>query len=152
MVTRRTHEEASTFDKPDQPGKQTETRSAPARAANGMRRSNGQSHGQVGGVAGDVSAVTAAVAVGVAAAMLEAELLPGIAIGAAAMLVGKMFPRIARAFRPVAKTVVRAGVAVADKGREMVAETGEQMQDMVAEVRAEREETRREGGTAAAAA
>lgn len=152
MVTRRTQTEESSFGTPDQLGMNTDAQPAPAGAANGVRRDNGERHHRGEGVAGDVGAVTAAVAVGVAAAMLEAELLPGIAIGAAAIMVGKMFPRIARAFRPVAKTVVRTGVSVADKGREMVAETGGQMQDMVAEVRAERDQTRRECGTATAAA
>jgi hypothetical protein len=46
----------------------------------------------------------------------------------------------------VAKTVVKGGVFVFDKAREVVAEAGEQMSDIVAEARAEL------AGSAAAAA
>jgi len=88
----------------------------------------------------NASSVGAAVAVGVVASIIESELIPGILIGAGAMLVGKMFPSVAKGIRPVAKQVIRAGLAMTDKAREVVAEAGEQMQDMVAEARAEREQ------------
>lgn len=87
----------------------------------------------------DVGSVSTAVAVGVAAALIESELIPGILIGAGAVLLGKMFPRVAAGMRPVAKTVIRAGIAMTDKARTVAAEAGEQVQDMVAEVQAERE-------------
>lgn len=89
----------------------------------------------------DVSAVTTAAVVGVAAAVIEAELIPGILIGAGALIVGKMFPRLVRGMRPVAKTLIRTGLALTDRTREVMSETGEQFQDMVAEVRAERDES-----------
>jgi hypothetical protein len=105
----------------------------------------------------NAGSIGTAVAVGVAAAVIEAELIPGILIGAGAVLLGKMFPSVAAGLRPVAKTVLRAGIAATDKAREVVAEAGEQVQDMVAEVQAEREHagTRprsRRARTAAAAA
>lgn len=117
------------------------------------RRDLGAQAGHDGLVA-DVSAVTTATVVGAAAAILEAELLPGILIGAGAMLVGKMFPRVTRGVRPLAKMIVRGGIAMTDKAREAMAETGEQFQDMVAEVRAERDQApgqraRRAAGTEA---
>lgn len=118
--------------------KRNATSSADSSRASEMRPGNGERHVPDDRLVEDVSAVTTAAAIGVAAAVIEAELLPGILIGAGAMLIGKMFPRVARTFRPVAKTVIRAGVAVTDKAREVAAETGEQVQDMVAEVRAER--------------
>ncbi|MCW7538728.1 DUF5132 domain-containing protein [Aquabacterium sp. A7-Y] len=91
-------------------------------------------------IAGNVGSVGTAVAVGVGAALIEAELIPGILIGAGAVLLGKMFPQVGQTLRPVVKTVMRAGLAVTDKAREMAAEAGEQVQDMVAEVQTERSE------------
>lgn len=144
MVTRRTPErEGGADDKrtraeADQPD-DTQTR-ARGRRRNGARRENDED--QIPDrLVEDVSAVTTAAIVGTAAAVIESELIPGILIGAAAMLVGKMFPRVTSGMRPVAKMIIRAGIAVSDRTREVVAETGEQLQDMVAEVRAERDQT-----------
>jgi hypothetical protein len=120
---------------PDEPGVRTRRR-----RASGVERADGTRE-IPDRLVEDVSSVTAAAAVGVAAAVIEAELLPGILIGAGAMLLGKMFPRLTRGLRPVAKMIIRAGIAVTDKTREMVAEAGEQVQDMAAEVRAERAQT-----------
>jgi|SRR5579884_621315 len=75
--------------------------------------------------------------IGLGAALIEAELIPGILIGAAAMLMPDMFPKLGRALRPFVKGAVRAGYAVADRTRETVAEANEQLQDIVAEVKAE---------------
>jgi hypothetical protein len=47
-------------------------------------------------------------------------------------------PAVRRQVRPVAKAVVRAGLAAADGLREFVAEAREQTEDLVAEVQAER--------------
>ena len=81
---------------------------------------------------------------GVAIAVLAPELLPGMAIGVAALLAPKILPRLGFAVRPLVKSAVRAGYAAAAATREMVAEAGEQVQDMVAEARAEQDN----GGTA----
>jgi hypothetical protein len=75
--------------------------------------------------------------VGLGAALIEAELIPGILIGAAAMLMPNVFPKFGRALRPLVKQTVRAGYALAGRAREGVAELNEQMQDIVAEVKSE---------------
>lgn len=86
----------------------------------------------------EVDRLVTAVAVGGAAAIIESKLLPGILIGAGAMLVGRMFPQIGGVVRPVIKGVVRAGYAVTDTARGAISEAGEQLRDVVAEVRTER--------------
>ena len=78
-------------------------------------------------------------AIGIGAALIEVELIPGILIGIGAMLAPKLVPKLGSALRPLVKSVVRAGYAMADKGRELAAETSEQFQDIVAEVKAEQE-------------
>lgn len=57
-------------------------------------------------------------------------------------------PGVRWQLRPVAKAVVRAGLAVTDKTKEMVAEAREQTSDLVAEVRAEREAPTNNGSEA----
>lgn len=76
-------------------------------------------------------------AIGIGAALIEAELIPGILIGVGAMLAPRIFPKLGTALRPIVKTAIRAGYALAEKTREVAAETGEQFQDIVAEVKAE---------------
>jgi hypothetical protein len=144
MVTKRTHAHAER-----EQADEMETR-ARGRRRNEARQRNGDE--QIPDhLVEDVSAVATAAVVGTAAAVIESELIPGILIGAAAMLVGKMFPRVTSGMRPVAKMIIRAGIAVSDKTREVVAETGEQFQDMVAEVRSERDQTAQERGRSRAA-
>jgi hypothetical protein len=46
-------------------------------------------------------------------------------------------PLVLPMLRPLAKTTIRGGLYVADTAREMLAEAGEQVSDLVAEVRAE---------------
>lgn len=83
------------------------------------------------------SSMMTALVTGAAVAVFAPELLPGMAIGVAAMLAPRVLPTLGTALRPLVKTVVRAGYATAVSTREMVAEAGEQVQDMVAEARAE---------------
>lgn len=78
-------------------------------------------------------------AIGIGAALIEVELIPGILIGIGAMLAPKFFPRLGTALRPIVKGAVRAGYALVDKGRELAAETSEQLQDIVAEVKSEQD-------------
>ena len=78
-------------------------------------------------------------AIGLGAALIEAELIPGILIGIGAMLAPKFFPRLGNAIRPLVKGAVKATYALADKTRELAAETSEQFQDIVAEVKSEAE-------------
>jgi hypothetical protein len=75
--------------------------------------------------------------VGVGAALIEAELIPGILIGAAAMLVPNVLPKISSVFRPLVKQTIRLGYAVGGRAREGLAGLNEEMQDVVAEVKSD---------------
>jgi hypothetical protein len=66
------------------------------------------------------------------------SLLSNLLIGAAAVVLAPIVvPAVLAGMRPVAKTVGKGSVLVFDKAREMVAEVGEQMGDLVAEARSE---------------
>jgi Protein of unknown function (DUF5132) len=82
-----------------------------------------------------VAATVGIVAVG--AALFEVALLPGIALGVAAMLAPKYVPKMGAAFSPMFKSTVRGAYKFGQKTREMVAEAKEQVHDIVAEVNAE---------------
>jgi hypothetical protein len=75
--------------------------------------------------------------VGLGVALIEVELIPGMLIGVAAMMFPKLAPRLGNVVRPLVKSAVRAGVVITERARETVAEATEQVQDIVAEVRAE---------------
>lgn len=75
--------------------------------------------------------------IGLGIALIEVELIPGMLLGVAAVLAPTLFPKIGRAIRPLVKGAVRAGYAMAEKARETVAEAGEHLQDIVAEVKSE---------------
>ena len=85
-------------------------------------------------------ATTALVGIGVA--VVEPELIPGMLIGAGAALAPKLLPTLGSIVRPLVKTIVKAGYVAVVSVREMVAEAGEQMDDMLAEVRAEHQTSR----------
>ena len=69
---------------------------------------------------------------------LGGSLMSNVLIGAAAIVLAPIVvPAVLAGMRPVAKTLVKGGVMVYDKTREMVAEVGEQMGDIVAEARSE---------------
>jgi hypothetical protein len=81
---------------------------------------------------------------------LGESLVPNLLVGAAVVLVAPIVaPALFAGIRPVAKTVVKGGVFVFDKAREVVAEAGEQMSDIVAEARAELAESAAAASTAA---
>jgi Protein of unknown function (DUF5132) len=85
-------------------------------------------------------AVTVAATVGVVAvgaALFEVALLPGIALGVAAMLAPKYVPKVGAAVAPMFRSTVRGAYKLGQKTREMVAEAKEQVHDIVAEVHAE---------------
>jgi hypothetical protein len=66
------------------------------------------------------------------------SLMSNVLIGAAVVVLAPIVvPAVLTGMRPVAKTLVKGGILVFDKAREMVAEVGEQMSDVVAEARAE---------------
>jgi hypothetical protein len=69
-------------------------------------------------------------------------LLLGIAVGAAAAIVGReFFTPIRRLGRPLAKSALKSGLAALERGREGAALMGEHLSDLVAEVAAEREQS-----------
>jgi Protein of unknown function (DUF5132) len=82
----------------------------------------------------DMVAKAATIAVvGVAAAIISAELIPGMIIGVAAAFL----PGMGNKLRPFFKSTVKASYSAARKTREMFEEASEQIQDMVAEAKAE---------------
>ena len=83
------------------------------------------------------SKVATVALVGLGAALIEVELVPGILLGVAAMLAPDIMPKLGRILRPMVKETVRAGYTLAEKTREVVAEAGEHIDDIVAEVRSE---------------
>ena len=89
------------------------------------------------GVVGKAVAAVAVVAVG--AALFEVALLPGIALGAAAVAAPKYLPKLGGALNPLFKSTVRGTYKFAQKSREMFAEAKEQVHDTLAEVKAEAE-------------
>jgi hypothetical protein len=109
------------------------------------RRPASQRHNQTGTLiargkdvlSGEAGGVAAVLAIGVGAALIEIELIPGLIIGAGAILLGKLFPQMGSYVRPAVKNVVRAGFAASQKARDVIAEASEQVHDMVAEVKHE---------------
>jgi len=82
----------------------------------------------------DIIAKAATIAVvGVGVALISTELIPGMLIGVAAALLPGIGPKM----RPFLKSTVKAGYSAVRKTREMISEAGEQMQDMIAEAKAE---------------
>lgn len=62
------------------------------------------------------------------------NIVGGLAVGIGALLVA---PVVIPALRPIAKSVVKAGIMAYDQGRVMLAEFNEHAGDLVAEVRSE---------------
>jgi len=84
-----------------------------------------------------VATVATVGVVGVGVAVFEAALLPGVALGVAAMLAPKFVPKIGEALGPMFKETVRGAYKLGQKTKEFVAEANEHVQDIVAEVDAE---------------
>ena len=59
-------------------------------------------------------------------------------VAGVAMIAPVVLPVVVTMARPVVKGVIKGGIALADKAQELVAETGEQISDIMAEARAER--------------
>lgn len=91
-------------------------------------------------LSGEAGGVATAAAIVVGAALIEVELIPGLIIGAGAILLGKLFPEMSGYVRPVVKSAVRAGFSMSQKAREVMAEASEQVHDLVAEVKQEQEQ------------
>ena len=84
-------------------------------------------------------AVAAVAVVAVGAALFEVALLPGIALGVAAVAAPKYLPKLTGALNPVFKSTVRGTYKLAQKSKEMFAEAREHVHDAVAEAKAESE-------------
>lgn len=83
------------------------------------------------------SMLTTGALIGVAA-LIEPELLVGMAVGAGIAMASNWMPDlVGGTIRPLVKTVLKAGYAAVVMAQEMVSEASESVQDMVAEVRAE---------------
>jgi Protein of unknown function (DUF5132) len=83
------------------------------------------------------SMLTTGALIGVAA-LIQPELLVGMAVGAGIALASNWLPDLVTGtVRPLIKTALKAGYTAATIAREMVSEASESVQDMVAEVRAE---------------
>jgi hypothetical protein len=80
------------------------------------------------------SFVTTALVLG-GIALLQPELMAGMAVGAGIVLLSGHMPKVTEALRPALK----AAVEVAYSAAEVVARATEELQDMVAEARAEHE-------------
>ena len=69
-----------------------------------------------------------------------------------ALVAPVVIPALAAGMRPLAKAMIKGGMMVYDKGAEVLAETGEQLSDLVAEVRSEIDATATAAADAAASA
>lgn len=71
-------------------------------------------------------------------ALFKGNTATGLAIGlGAAVLAPVLVPAVGRVARPVAKTVIKGGLVVYERGREVAAELGEAVEDLVAEASSE---------------
>lgn len=98
-------------------------------AANGQRPAFGLDTKDLG-----AGLATAAV-IGVGAALIEVAWIPGILLGVAAMAFPKLLPSVGKGIKPMLRSAIKTGYTASQKTREWVAEAGEQMSDLVAEVR-----------------
>jgi len=83
-------------------------------------------------------------------ALFKSNTATGLAIGrGAAVLAPVLVPAVGRVARPVAKTVIKGGLVVYDRAREVVAEAGETVEDLVAEASSEMRTSHAGAGAAA---
>ena len=70
--------------------------------------------------------------------LLEDLGIPGIAAGLGAVVLAPvLIPAVAKASKPVAKALIKGGIIAYEKSKSALAETGEVLEDLVAEVKAE---------------
>lgn len=80
--------------------------------------------------------------------LLKSNFVVGLAAGLVASLLAPMLiPVVRSGVRPLAKSLVRGGMVLYEKSREAVASAGEMLDDVIAEVQAEK--TARQGGVVA---
>ncbi|MDJ0569996.1 MAG: DUF5132 domain-containing protein [Pleurocapsa sp. MO_192.B19] len=64
--------------------------------------------------------------------------IPGIAAGVGAIILAPvLIPAVAKASKPVAKALIKGGIIAYKKSRSAIAETGEVLEDLVAEAKVE---------------
>jgi hypothetical protein len=103
-----------------------------------QKETRGTTLGQTGSQPDNRSMLTTAALIGVVA-LIEPELLVGMAMGAGIAMASSWLPDVTgAAVRPIVKTAIKAGYAAASMAREAFAEASEGVQDIVAEARAER--------------
>ena len=115
-----------------------------ANGANGAE-ANGHAHGQSAtpnidpaAHADDTMAKVLTVGViGLAVALWEVALIPGMIIGAGAMLVPEILPKLADGAQPMFRWAVRGAYNTGKKARHAFAEAQEQVHDIVAEANIE---------------
>ena len=88
-----------------------------------------------------VATMAAVGLVGAGVVIFEAALLPGVVLGVAAMAAPQILPRLGVVANPILKSAVRGFYKASRKTKEFVAETQEQVQDIVAEIEQEDEST-----------
>lgn len=75
---------------------------------------------------------------------LGGSIATGLAIGVGATILSPVvIPIAANVVKPLAKAAIKSGILIYEKGREMVAEAGEVVEDIIAEAKAELAETSR---------
>ncbi len=84
-----------------------------------------------------VATVATVGVVAIGAAVLEAALLPGMVLGVATMAAPKLMPKLGAAIGPMFKSAIRGVYKFGQKTKELIHETNEHVQDIVAEVDAE---------------
>jgi hypothetical protein len=83
--------------------------------------------------------------------LLEGNVGTGLAAGIGMAVLGPLLaPALAGTVRPIAKTIIKAGLLAFDAGREGLARWKETADDLIAEVRAEMEQSRTRGAPARA--
>ena len=84
--------------------------------------------------------------------IFKSDTTRGAAIGVGVVVALAAIPAIVHAGRPLARVALKSGLLLLEKSREAIAEAGENIEDLVAEVRAEMSAERESYAAAAAAA
>jgi hypothetical protein len=95
---------------------------------------------------GNPNLITSAALIGVGA-LLEPELLAGLLIGAGIVLASSLITNVVSGVvggvvKPIVKTAVKVGYEAVEQTRELIAGASEEVQDIMAEARAEHAENR----------
>ena len=126
------------MDEPNHDGNTGATRDEEAVHITETHAQDDASNSEISNKETNILATVAAVGVvGVGVVVFEAALLPGVVLDVAAMAAPKLLPRVGSALNPVFRSTVRRIYKIGQKTKEVIAETHEQVQDIVAEADAE---------------